>query len=113
MSGSRANRASERSHAPAGLSELCAGMSIERRALQVARHPSGAGTPDHIERRDYTFRWDQAAVWRPSCRCYWDALEPAAVLFVSQSWMVAKYVGANRCNDAISALLPVFASSCR
>src|SRR5579872_226831 len=44
--------------------------------------------------------------------CHRDARK-LVVLFASQSWMVVKYAGANRCNDAISALLPTLASSWR
>lgn len=46
-----------------------------------------------------------------SHRCY--LLLKLAILFASHSWTVAKYRGANRRKDAISALLPVFASSWR
>lgn len=71
----------------------------------------GAATGKRVGRRLHG-PMDESGRWRTSCRCYREALK-LAVLFASQFWMVAKYVGANRCNDAISALLPVFASSWR
>ena len=84
----------------------------------AGRQPAdGVGVP-HLLKERLTHN-GSLSLWPVYSRCLpvlcgsgYGAPKPR-IRFASQSWMVVKYSGTNRCKDAISALLPTFASSWR